>query len=290
MTSPVKQWTIKKVLQWTTEYFKEKDIDAPRLTAEYLLAHALKTTRLQLYLNYDKPLTPSELSTFKTFIKQRLAHKPLAYIIGEHTFWTLSLKITPDVLIPRPETEMVVETCLEIIRKHHLNLPFILDWGTGSGAIALALAKELLEVRLVGTDISFAALKVAKENALRHQVTLHLIQTKDLTPFRPGFFDLIVSNPPYIRSKDIPNLAPEIRNYEPKEALDGGEDGLKYIRYLLQNAHFYLKKRGWLVMEIGYDQAEAVVAMVKEIDVWTNCQFFKDYAGIKRVVMVETGG
>ena len=108
MTSPTKQWTIKEVLQWTTAYFKEKGIDAPRLTAEYLLAHALKTNRLKLYLNYDKPLNSSELSIFKALIKRRLAHEPLAYITGEHTFWTLSLKITPAVLIPRPETEMVV--------------------------------------------------------------------------------------------------------------------------------------------------------------------------------------
>jgi release factor glutamine methyltransferase len=288
VTSPGKKWTIKEVLKWTTAYFKEKGIDAPRLTAEYLLAHALKTNRLKLYLNYDKPLNSSELSIFKALIKRRLAHEPLAYITGEHTFWTLSLKITPAVLIPRPETEMVVEISLGIVRKYRLKAPFILDWGTGSGAIALALAKELPEAKVVGTDLSFLALKIAKENAFKHQIALSLVQSKDLTPFKPCLFDLIVSNPPYIKSKDIPNLAPEVRDYEPREALDGGEDGLKYIKYLLQNAHLYLKRKAWLVMEIGYDQAEAVAALVKEMDIWVDCQFFKDYAGIKRVVVLET--
>ena len=139
---------------------------------------------------------------------------------------------------------------------------------------------------MVATDISFPALKVAKENAFRHKVKTLFLLTKDLTPFKPAVFDIIVSNPPYIKTKDIPTLAPEIQ-YEPIEALDGGEDGLKYIGYLLKKAHVYLKSKGWLIMEIGYNQREAIEKLIASLPCWKEALFFKDYAGLERVVMIE---
>ncbi|MDL1970485.1 MAG: peptide chain release factor N(5)-glutamine methyltransferase [Candidatus Desulfofervidaceae bacterium] len=281
------RWTIKEVLRWTTDYFKQKEIDAPRLTAELLLARVLKTNRLHLYLNYDQPLTPPELAAFKGLIKRRLAHEPLAYILGEHPFWSLSFKVTPATLIPRPETELVVETGLNIIRDKNISAPYILDWGTGSGIIAICLAKEIPLAKIFATDISLNALKVAWENIRRHQVEVHLLQSPDLTIFKPGSFDLILSNPPYIKTAVISTLAPEVKDYEPRSALDGGEDGLKYIRYLLKHTPTYLKTEGWLVMEIGYDQKEAVEEIVSSLSCWLPPAFFKDHAGHNRVVAVK---
>lgn len=283
----MKRWTIKEVLRWVVDYFKQKAIDAPRLTAELLLASVLKTDRLHLYLNYDQPLSSSELAAFKGLIKRRLAHEPLAYILGEQPFWSLSFKVTPATLIPRPETELVVETGLNILRNKNISMPIILDWGTGSGIIAICLAKEMPRAKIFATDISLSALKVAQENICRHQVKVCLIQSSDLTVFKPGSFDIMLSNPPYIRTAVIPTLAPEVKDYEPKIALDGGEDGLKYIRYLLKYASIYLKKEGWLVMEIGYDQKKAVEEIVSSLSCWLPPVFFKDHAGHNRVIAVK---
>jgi len=281
------RWTIKEVLRWTTDYFKQKAIDAPRLTAELLLAKILKTERLYLYLNYDQPLTPSELAAFKGLIKRRLAHEPLAYILEEHPFWSLSFKVTPATLIPRPETELAVEIGLKIIGDENISAPYILDWGTGSGVIAICLAKEIPLAKVFATDISLSALKVAKENALQHEVDVLLTQSKDLSVFKPESFNIIVSNPPYIKTAVIPTLAPEVKDYEPVYALDGGEDGLKYIRYLLEHASTYLKTEGWLVMEIGYDQKEAVEKIVSSFSHWLPPTFYKNHAGHNRVVALK---
>ncbi len=287
MKTPLQKWTIKGVLSWTTKYFSQKGIDSPRLTAEYLLSHALNLKRVELYINYDKPLTPEELKKFKLLIKRRLRHEPLAYIIGEHAFWSLNLEINPAVLIPRPETELVVEIAIDIVRKNCLQNPVILDWGTGSGAIALALKKELSQARVMATDISFAALQIAQRNMVKNKLSIGLVQGKGLNLFKKGVFDMVVSNPPYIKSEDIPHLAPEVRNYEPQIALDGGKDGLKFVRYLLKEAGVYLKKRGWVIMEIGHNQAKTVQEITQKIESWGSCNFVKDHSGIKRVVVVE---
>jgi len=283
---PTEIWTIKRLLQWTTDFLQKKGVDAPRLTAEILLAHILKKDRLYLYVHYDQPLTLYELATFKKLLKRRISHEPLAYIIGEQAFWSLSFKVTSAVIIPRPETERLIEVSLEIIQQRGLTSPWILDWGTGSGVIAVVLGKEIKKAHMVATDISFPALKVAKENAFRHKVKTLFLLTKDLTPFKSTVFDIIVSNPPYIKTKDIPTLAPEIQ-YEPIEALDGGEDGLKYIGYLLKKAHVYLKSKGYLIMEIGYNQRKSIEELIASLPCWKEALFFKDYAGLERVVVIE---
>ena len=242
------QWTVLKVLQWTTEYFSEKGFEQPRADAEVLLAHALGMERIHLYLNYDKPLSAEELARFRGFIRRRAAFEPTQYITGKQEFWSLDFEVTPAVLIPRPETEVLVEKALEIAGNEPC---LVLDLGTGSGAIAVALAHERTGIRVIAADKSWSAIEVARRNAVRHGVADRIsFVVTDLfgaIASRP-LFDLIVSNPPYVSDAEFLDLAPEIANYEPRSALrGGGKRGLALIRKILEQFHVHLKPRGSLL-------------------------------------------
>jgi release factor glutamine methyltransferase len=226
---------------------------------------------------------------FKTLLKRRLAHEPLAYILGEQGFYSLSFEVSSAVLIPRPETEKLVEVSLDIIKQKHLTSPYILDWGVGSGAVAISLAKEIPKAIVLGIDTSFSALQIAKNNIKRYQLDIALIAGSTMDVFKPNNFDIIVSNPPYIETAIIPTLSAEIKNYEPREALDGGEDGLKYIGYLLKNSATYLKPNGWLVMEIGYNQKSSIEKIISSLPFWQNILFFSDITGHDRVLAIKAG-
>ena len=280
-----KSWDIKRLIKWSAEYLKKRGIDAPRLTSELLLASALNCSRLELYLHYDKPLKQEELSAFKVLLKRRLAHEPLPYILGEKEFFSLRFKVTPATFIPRPETERLVEVAVEIIKGGHFSQPYILDWGTGCGAIAICLAKELSGAHIIATDISKEALECAKQNARLHKVSIALIKSRDLGCFKEGYLHFIVSNPPYIRTATLNKLAPEIKDYEPRYALDGGPDGLKYISYLINQCPRYIRKGGWLIMEIGYDQKEDIERLIPNS--YDPPLFFKDYTGHTRVIALR---
>ena len=280
-----KSWDIKRLIKWSAEYLKKRGIDAPRLTSELLLASALNCSRLELYLHYDKPLKQEELSAFKVLLKRRLAHEPLPYILGEKEFFSLRFKVTPATFIPRPETERLVEVAVEIIKGGHFSQPYILDWGTGCGAIAICLAKELSGAHIIATDISKEALECAKQNARLHKVSIGLIKSRDLGCFKEGYLHFIVSNPPYIRTATLNKLAPEIKDYEPRYALDGGPNGLKYISYLINQCPRYIRKGGWLIMEIGYDQKEDVGRLIPNS--YDPPLFFKDYTGHTRVIALK---
>ena len=280
-----KSWDIKRLIKWSTEYLKKRGIDAPRLTSELLLASALNCSRLELYLHYDKPLKQEELSAFKVLLKRRLAHEPLPYILGEKEFFSLRFKVTPATFIPRPETERLVEVAVEIIKGGHFSQPYILDWGTGCGAIAICLAKELSGAHIIATDISKEALECAKQNARLHKVSIGLIKSRDLGCFKEGYLHFIVSNPPYIRTATLNKLAPEIKDYEPRYALDGGPNGLKYISYLINQCPRYIRKGGWLIMEIGYDQKEDIERLIPNS--YDPPIFFKDYTGHTRVIALK---
>ncbi|MEM5788871.1 MAG: peptide chain release factor N(5)-glutamine methyltransferase [Syntrophobacteraceae bacterium] len=281
------EWTILKVLQWTANYFSSKGISQPRSDAEVLLSYTLGVERIQLYLNYDKPLSPAELARFKELIRRRAASEPTQYIIGKQEFWSLEFEVTRDVLIPRPETEILVEKALEMAGTGRA---LALDIGTGSGAIAVSLAHERPEIEVVATDRSFAAILVAKRNATRHAVSnrisfvrMDLMQA--IAPVRQ--FDLIVSNPPYIGETELLDLAPEIANYEPRSALEGGgRQGLGLIRKILRQYRYIIRPGGSLLIEIGQGQAE-----ILEKELTSRFEFIPDYAGIKRVLHVwSTGG
>lgn len=281
-------WTVLKLLEWTTSYFRSHDIDSPRSTAEILLAQVLGLERIDLYLRYDQPLQAAELQRFKALIQRRTRREPVAYIVGRREFWSLDLAVSPDVLIPRPETECLVEQALPLLdTRRCLN---VLDLGTGSGAIVLALARERPHHRYRASDISENALGVARRNAGRHglrdRIDFFCGTWLDALNPRGTGFDVIVSNPPYIAREQIDRLQPEIARYEPRTALDGGENGLAGIRRILHQAPHYLHTAGTLLMEIGEDQRVAIETLVQEIGAYGPPTFFHDYAGAVRGVRI----
>lgn len=281
-------WNISRLMGWTTDYFISHHIDSPRMTAEILLAHSLSISRIDLYLQYDKPLNSEELSNFKALVKRRVNREPVAYIIGTKGFWNLDLEVNAHVLIPRPDTECLVEKALEVIPPSDDNPPLtVLDLGTGSGAILLALASERPHHMYVGVDVSFQAVRVAEnnKNKLLPDRCVRFVTGNWFDMFQPvRLFDVVVSNPPYIPKKDIDGLEPEVSAHEPRLALDGDDDGLFCLRHIVKTAPGYVKKGGYLLMEMGFDQQEGVRELFASYPCYEHVEFFKDYAGNDRVV------
>jgi release factor glutamine methyltransferase len=273
-------WTVLKVLQWTAGYLKDKEVENARLDAELLLAEVLDLDRIGLYLNYDRPLNAVELNAFRQMVGRRSRREPLQYILGRTEFWSLPFAVNPAVLIPRSDTEILVEEALARAPAEGM----ILDVGTGSGAIAVALAHELAGARLVAIDISAAALRVAEENAQHNGVAGRIdFRQLDLAGLPPGPFDLIVANPPYIPTADLAGLMPEVRDFEPAMALGGGSDGLDCYRLLAEQAAGHLVPGGWLLVEVGIGQASPVRELFEQVGLReVFCR--DDYGGIPRVV------
>ena len=251
-------WTTLAVLDWTTNRFNEAGIASARLEAQLLLAHVLKCSRTQLYMNFDKPLGEDELAAYRALIKRRLAGEPVAYLMGEQEFWGLPFYVDPAVLVPRPDTETVIEV-VRSLRTDRSAACRILDLCTGSGAIAVSLAKELPAARVIATEISDAAVAIARRNAERNGVADRVdIRQGDLwEPVAGEQFDLIASNPPYIASAVIETLQAEVKR-EPRLALDGGPDGMAFYDRICAAARIHLEPGGALVVEHGFDQADAV--------------------------------
>ena len=280
-------WTILSLLKWTTSYFTSHDIDNPRSTAEVLLAHALKLKRIDLYLQYDRPMHTDELASYKVLIKRRAAREPVAYITGTREFWSLDFTVNCHVLIPRPETECLVEAALAVLREGKAGEPqCLLELGTGSGAVVTALASQEPGHHYFASDISIEALKVARENSVSlGQAGIYFFVGDWLAPVQraKACFDLIVSNPPYISRGDIKELQPEIHRYEPVQALDGEDDGLGCLRRIITAAPDCLNPGGVLLLEIGYGQEEGVAAIAQQTGQYDEVAFDKDYSGIPRV-------
>jgi release factor glutamine methyltransferase len=288
-------WTILKLLKWAAAYFKSHQIENPRATAEVLLAHTLRKERIDLYVCYDQPLASEELQHFKTLIKKRIEREPVAYITGVKEFWSMEMQVTPAVLIPRPETECLVEAVFEKLSGNPDTTPRrILELGTGSGAIILALASRLRKDLFFAMDCSHRALLLAQQNALRHQLEgrIHFFCGDWMKALKSSgdLFDFIVSNPPYIRTGLITGLQPEIYRYEPLQALDGGKDGLDCLRLIIDRAHQYLKDGGWLFLEIGFDQKKCVQDIIMENENYCESVFGQDYSGCDRTVAIRKGG
>ncbi len=278
----------------TAEYLEKKGIDSPRLTAEILLAYKLNVDRVTLYLNFDQPLTENEISGYRTLIKRRLQREPLQYITGIQEFWSLEFVVTPQVLIPRPETELLVEQAIERLKAFPAvenHTPRILDLGTGCGAIAISLAKEVQQTKIWATDISAGALKLARLNAEKHGVTdkIRFIQGNLWEPLldQGVTFDIILSNPPYIASEEFKDLAPEVRDYEPRLALNGHEDGMTYIQTIILEAPAFMNPGGWVMLEMAPGQTEKALGLIGEIKDYGEKTRIKDYSHLYRVVMAQ---
>lgn len=254
-----RSWTVLELLRWTTEFFEARGIETPRLDAEVLLAHALGSDRLHLYLDFDKPASPEERAAFRGLVRRRAEERvPVAYLTGSREFWSLPLRVTSDVLVPRPDTETLVEAVLARLPDVEAELS-LLDVGTGCGAIALALAAERPKARVTATDLSPAALEVARENAQRLGLAdrMRFLAGDALEPVAGERFDAIVSNPPYVAAEERDSLAPELR-HEPAMALYADASGTALLRRLVADAPAALQPGGLLALELAPAQAADV--------------------------------
>ncbi len=290
----IKSWRIIDIINWGSQYLKSKGIDEARLTIELMLCHILKCRRIDLYIDFERPLTKTELEELRNIIKRRIKKEPLQYIIGKTEFMGLEFKINPDVLIPRPETEILVEKTIETIKKEFPDKTIVkvLDIGTGSGNIAISIAKFLGEkVQVLGIDLSGKAIQTAEENAKLNNVENVKFICFDLfdADFENKFknqFDIVVSNPPYIPTEEFETLQDEIKNYEPRIALTDEADGLSFYRRLADLSRKIISNRGFILSEIAYNQAEKVKEFFKRAG-YEEIKTFKDYLGFERVIKIK---
>jgi len=286
--------TILQVLNGWTDRLKEHRIENPRLNAELMAAHAFGLTREKLYMEIQREVDPKEQAMIESLMQRRIHGEPLQYILGHQEFWSIDLNVDPRVLIPRPETELLIEQALLILSNGFSPRTLrILEIGTGSGAIAISLAKELKNAFIVATDISDRALRLAKENALRAGVQRQIaFVLGDLfSPFcRKGGrrrMEMILSNPPYVARSEIESLAEEVRSHEPRGALDGGEDGLDFYRRIIGQAPSCLNAQGWLLLEIGQGQGTRIVEMIRQCGAFREPEVLGDLSGIDRVIKAQ---
>lgn len=283
-----KVWTIKALLAWTTDFLKSKGNDSAKLEAEILLAHVLGCERVDLFVRYSEEPTDAEKAKFKELITRRTGGWPVAYLVGSRAFYRLTFDVSPEVLIPRSDTETLVLEALTRIKP--LTAPAVLDIGTGSGCIAVSIAHQKKDAHVTATDVSPDALAVAKKNAAKHGVAdrMTFLQGDLFGPLPPGStFDLVVSNPPYIAQSEFASLAPDVRDHEPRMALDGGPDGLAFYRRIASGVVPFLKPGGSLLLEIGYTQDEAVRGLLAERPELEVGPTLKDTGGHSRVVTAK---
>ena len=283
-------WTIGRILKWTENFFREKGIESPRLDAEVLLAYLLQKERIYLYVHFDEPLERAELARFHEMVKKRVQRVPVAYILGEKEFMGLTFKVTSDTLVPRPDTEVLVQAAIERLKALGRPAKFA-DIGTGTGAICLSVLHYTEDTTAATVDISPTARAVAEENAvalgLTERVTFY---TGDLLePLKEQKFAAILSNPPYIPDGDVAGLQAEVRLSEPPTALAGGADGLDFYRRLCSEGPELLENGGFMAFEVGVGQAHAVEALAKENELIARTEIIKDLAGIERVVVAYRG-
>ncbi|HOF77656.1 MAG TPA: peptide chain release factor N(5)-glutamine methyltransferase [Smithellaceae bacterium] len=275
--------TVREILNEATRELETAGMETARLDAEVLLAFCLNCDRLEFLKNPDMQISKSQLAVFNKLVSRRLKWEPVAYITGRKEFWSFTLEVNKGVLIPRPDTEIILEEALAVGK--NIIAPRIADIGTGSGAIALALAKELPEPKITATDISPAALKVAKKNARNLKLGKNIEFLKgDLFAPVKGLFDIIVSNPPYISAAEYEELPRGVKDFEPKIALLAGQTGVEFYEKLIYQSKNHLKKDGWLLMEIGAPQAEKIRDIMQECAFFEDIDVRRDYAGHDRVI------
>ena len=283
------RWTILSVLKWTTGFLRGKGVEEPRLDAELLLAHVLECERIDLYCRFDQPLASPELAAYREAVKRRAQREPVAYIVGHKEFMSLDFRVTHDTLIPRPETETLIEAVGERV---HEGAPLsVLDVGAGAGGIGIVLARQYPQSTVVGMDTSRDALRVAQYNATALGVSDRIrfvCADAGQWPWREKRFDLIASNPPYLSEAQWVQAAPEIRLYEPRSALVAGPKGTEMIAQVIDASRGALKPGGWLAVEIGVGQAESACAFARAADGLTQIEICRDLQSIGRVLLARS--
>jgi release factor glutamine methyltransferase len=282
-------WTIQKLLNWTTEYLTNKGVDSPRLSSELLLSHALGLKRIELYTQFDKQVPQQQLDLLHEMVKRAGLHEPVVYLTGKTEFYSLELDITADCLIPRPETELLVQRAIEFLRTRS-GIQYICDLCTGSGCIAVAIAKNVPDARVTATDISAAALEIAARNVEKHRLKERIqLLCGDL--FEPiiqqldvNQFDLIVCNPPYVSTAEYEKLDKNVKDFEPASALLAGFDGLDVYLRIIKKVDEFLKPGAALMLEIGYAQGPAVRKLLEQTGAFAQIKIEKDHQDNDRVV------
>ena len=279
-------WRVIDLIEWAESYFEKKSFEKPRTEIEWLLCSLLDCERLDLYLRYDEPLSKPQLETLRDWVKRRLKKEPLQYITGVCEFYGREFIITPDVLIPRPETERLIDIALT--KLNAVKSPKILDIGTGSGCIAITMAKERPDAKVVGVDNSIRALKIAERNSIHLEVTEYsFIEMNILKSTPKGMFDLLISNPPYISKKEIPELMKDVIGFEPESALTDYSDGLTFYKRFSEIAPKIVHNNSLLILEVGLKEHPQKVYDIFFDQGYTSIEIIKDYNGDERVMVVQ---
>ncbi|MCD4830362.1 MAG: peptide chain release factor N(5)-glutamine methyltransferase [Anaerohalosphaeraceae bacterium] len=285
----MEQWTIKKLLDWMVDYFQAKAIDSARLSAEMLISSVLGMKRIELYMHFDKVVAPDKLARLRELVKRCIANEPVQYLVGSCEFYSMTIKISPDCLVPRPETELLVERAIEFLRNHAPSQS-VCDLCTGSGCVAIAIASGCKDAKIIATDICDKALAVAAENLARHDLQNRVeLLCGDL--FQPVIaelngepFALITVNPPYVTTSEMESLEDNVRKYEPALALHGGVEGLDIYCRIIAGVDPHLKSGGALIMEIGCAQGDAIKQMLKSTGIFKEIKVEKDFSNNDRIV------
>jgi len=283
--------TVLEIIQRSTEFLQEKGVDSPRLQIELMLTQVLKLPRLKLYLNFERTLSEAELAQLREMVKRRAGREPLQHILGSTSFCGLEIKCSRAALIPRPETELLAERAWQFLSTLNAQPSTVLDLGTGTGCIAIAVAVHTPNARVHAVDLSDDALTLAKENAAKHNVAtrIEFVQGDMFAALHPGTrFDLIASNPPYIALDEVKSLQPEVRDFDPMLALDGGADGLEFHRRIAREAPAFLKTGGKLMLEFADGQAEKV-KKVFFAENWVVDEIVADYSARERILIARHG-
>jgi release factor glutamine methyltransferase len=283
-------WTIQKLLNWIAEYLTQRNVDAPRLSAELLLSSVLGLKRIELYTRYNEPVGAEQLARLRDLVKRAGGHEPVVYLVGKTEFYSMEFEVTPDCLIPRPETELLVQRAIEFLRRRS-GPQQVCDLCTGCGVIAVAIAANVPTARVVATDISAPALSVAARNVEKHQLQerVELLQGDLFEPVIPPLdatpFDLIAGNPPYVSAAEYEALEKNVRDYEPRIALHAGADGLDVYRRISEKVGQFLKPDGILLLEIGYTQGPIVRELLERTQAFADIEIEKDFQKHDRLVV-----
>ena len=281
--------TVLEAIQKSADFLGKKNVESPRLQTELLLSHFLKLPRMKLYLNFERVLTPSETDALRELIKRRSQREPLQHIVGSTSFCGFEIAVNRHALVPRPETEMLAELGWQFLSSINSQPSAALDFGTGTGCIAIAIAAKCPNAKILATDISADALTLAKENAVKNNLAeqIEVLQGDGFTALPNNIrFDLIISNPPYIPSAEIATLQPEVRDFDPRTALDGGVDGLDFYRKLAAEAKPFLKSDGKIMLEFGDGQAD-VIRTIFENEKWIVEAVKEDYSQRARILIAR---